>query len=179
MQIGFPPNYHYDAISYSSKAITSFLPNSIIQDLSFDSTFTLEEGSDCLQSSLISQSSNQNFPKPKQHQYSDCAMFRNQNEKNFAFNKGVIKPTKKKSERINQKMNMEYDFINFNMSFTNFLLLLHLYLSLCYVNFSSLCLLILFILTIRFKIYFRFGKDLEQNNKRKVLQNEYVNRISS
>ena len=121
MQIGFPPNYHYDAKSYSSKAITSFLPNSIIQDLSFDSTFTLEEGSDCLQSSFISQSSYQNFPKPKQHQYSDCAMYRNKNEKNFAFNKGVIKPTKKKSERINQKMNMEYDFINFNMSFTNFL----------------------------------------------------------
>ena len=121
MQIGFPPNYHYDAISYSSKAITSFLPNSIIQDLSFDSTFTLEEGSDCLQSSFISQSNYQNFPKPKQHQYSDCAMYRNKNEKNFAFNKGVIKPTKKKSERINQKMNMEYDFINFNMSFTNFL----------------------------------------------------------
>ena len=92
MQIGFPPNYHYDAKSYSSKAITSFLPNSIIQDLSFDSTFTLEEGSDCLQSSFISQSSYQNFPKPKQHQYSDCAMYRNKNEKNFAFNKGVIKP---------------------------------------------------------------------------------------
>lgn len=122
MQLSLPPNDHYDAKSFSSKAITSFLPNSIIKDLSFDSTFTLDEGStDPFQSSFMSQGNTLFFPRPKQHQYSDCVMYLDQNEKNFAFNKGVIKPKKKKSERIKQKINMEYDFINFNMSFANFL----------------------------------------------------------
>ena len=101
--------------SSSSTFINSFLPNSLLHDLSFDSSFSPDD----LNTSTSTQYSKGKFHPPKPHQYSDLLVSHYYKPSQDSFI--VTQPTKKTSEVVFPKMNIEHDVLNYNISFTAFL----------------------------------------------------------
>lgn len=101
--------------SSSSTFINSFLPNSLLHDLSFDSSFSPDD----LNTSTSTQYSQYKYHPPRPHQYSDFLVSHYYKPPHESFI--ITQPTKKASEVVFPKMNIENDILNYNMSFTTFL----------------------------------------------------------